>query len=1583
MASEGAQELEQLQNAGFSTQEIQQWAAQRRSELKNAGFSEDEINSYFGKPSVDFKPLAEAGLANLRSNDTALQQAQQNPGSPEQQSVADWLSQQAAKETANLPKNPPPASNTELEMAGRKPPPPRKVKNLADALEAGWQISVSGLSARGQAPSVVRSGNENELLSFAEQATQLVGDLPAMALGAAVGTVGGAETGPGAAITGAAGAFALPTAMRETLMDGYENGAFKDFSDFWHRFSPVLLDTVHSYLTGATVGASGPAGAEIVGPAASTLARGAGSLSAQIATLASVDKLSQGKVPTAQDFMGASAIILGMHAAQSVASSAGSTVSGAIREQAAKVGATGEVQRAVGRATGSPITRRSASQIAAKLRKIYARTGVTPQQVMQDIRDDPSIRDQLLSRSEDIPEQYVTAYHGSPHEFDQFDMSKVGTGEGAQAFGHGLYFAESKGTAGYYAKALGGAAVELNGKRIDVAKNNAEDSALAWIETNAEMSDPFAAAISDIKAQLARHDSPQMQEHFKEALKYAEDLKAKGAKVVGAFNLYKVQIPKSAIDSMLDWDKPLSEQPESVQKALRDAFGDVRPVKLKDGRYSMTKVMPDGSGRVFYDISEPTAEAAKAAWPKYLESQDGGSLYRYLGGFTNDQAATSKVLSDSGIPGVKYLDQQSRSAGEGTRNFVLFDEKLAKIVEGPKTKAGGAGQGEPPQPPPEEPTGGSPPEKKVLSRISVGEHHGRRYNWSDLYRDMVDDLHPIYKAVQAAANGQPLPVTEDPYKLARLNRGVNGKAEYFLEYSPFEYHTYKNVGKSLREILQPVKDNLDDVRAYLVAKRALELNARGINTGVDEAASRSTVEKLGSSMEPVAQEIYQYQDHVLNYLVDSGVISKDAAGAMRQANRDYVPFFRVMETEKGRGVVRGLGTKQPVKKIKGSERKIVDPLESIIKNTYLFMNLADRNAIGAALWDLAEKHPESHIAEFVKPAAARKQSAAEILKANPEIKGIVQQYEDVTPADLSGLRPEAFVNGPDEIAFYRDGVRHVMKVDQDVARVFKGLDSETSNALMRLMSFPAKALRAGAILSPEFVARNPIRDQFSALVFSRKGFMPLLDFAKGIYSIAKHDQAYEDWLRSGGPGAALVSLDRRYLQKNIRQLAGVSRLMDGVVNTVKSPIEALRILSDLSEQGTRVGEFKRVTQGRTGKESILEGGFASREVSLDFSRIGAKTRAVNSIIAFWNANIQGMDKLLRAFKERPVVTSLRIGAGITLPSVILAVINNQDPEYKEIPQWQKDLFWLVHVGNTWYRIPKPFELGILFGSLPERIVGEIMTKDPHAFDGFMSSLGRGASPGMMPTAMQPFIETWANRSLFLGRPIIPADREQMLPQYQYTEYTTEAAKALGKAISYIPSVGKSEMASPAVIENWIRDWSGGLGMHALNVADYALKKAGVLPSPVEPAKTLADIPFIKGFVVRYPTSGTESISRFYDAYDKQQEYKRTFNEMLQEGQFKDAGKVASLMVTDGTLANLSGVKTALGNSMKFVREVYRNPNLTADEKRQLIDRTYFQMIQIARLGNKMVEQSQKAVKENEQLFGPIFRDIPDSLPARQ
>ncbi len=851
-----------------------------------------------------------------------------------------------------------------------------------------------------------------------------------------------------------------------------------------------------------------------------------------------------------------------------------------------------------------------------------------------------------------------------------------------------------------------------------------------------------------------------------------------------------------------------------------------------------------------------------------------------------------------------------------------------------------------------------PSDKKAPDTTSLKERVGQKF--SEAYTKFVDDLNPIKEFSETLAQGKELKTIDDPYMAARLTRGSAGKGDQFINQSPFKFGTFENVGKPLKEILAPIEGRLDDWRAFAVAKRAIEKEGQGVKTGVPLEQAKEYVQKNKAEFEQVTKEVQDYNNHLVDYLIDSGIVSKESATLFREANKDHIPFYRLMDEGGGKGPGKGLAVKNPIKSMKGSEREIIDPIESIIKNTYTFVALAEKNRVGTNMvkqWELNGKAPE--LMEKVGTPMKKTEISAKEISKFAEEHGVQLDGEAMTV-----FKPESKQLATDEIAIFREGKREIYKVPEAVAEAVNKLDGQSVGMLMKILAKPAQALRAGTTIMPEFAAKNFIRDQIGAFNLSKRGFVPLVDTVRGLGSLLKKDEHYQNWLKGGGANAAMVSLDRAYIQENIFKLSKETGLIDKTWNVMKSPFELLRVGSELIENSTRLGEFKKSIGDSKDPNRIMRAAFDSREVTLDFARMGAQTKGFNMITAFWNVSVQGLDRTARAFKEDPMGMTAKTAASITMPSVLLWWANKDDPRWQEIPRWQKDLFWIVMTEEHVYRIPKPFEIGIIFGSMPERILENYFTENPNAMKDFGDTLMEGFTPSFMPTFAVPVVEHFANKSTFTGQDIIPRNLEGIAPEYRYTEYTSEAGKLLGKFVSYIPGIKDTSMSSPMVLENYIRAWSGGAGMMAVKAADQILIKSGLVPDPVKPASALADIPVIKAFVIRYPSASAQSIQDFYDNYEENKQMLTTVKHLTKTGDFDSAQAIMEDPENEDKLLSLEGIKGALTAQSQFIHSVNRIKDMEPEEKRQLIDGAYKIMIEAAKQGNEIVNEFKKLNKES-------------------
>lgn len=801
------------------------------------------------------------------------------------------------------------------------------------------------------------------------------------------------------------------------------------------------------------------------------------------------------------------------------------------------------------------------------------------------------------------------------------------------------------------------------------------------------------------------------------------------------------------------------------------------------------------------------------------------------------------------------------------------------------------------------------PKETVKAIVQAGETLGER-----AYDAMVDELALFDRLVKEIekTTGAKLPLEQDLYKQAWLLRGWTGKAKTLLEHGVGDVPSFQKILDTAIEGAKTKKRQIKNIKgfsAYVVALRELDAYKLGIKkhalSQVDAARIVADAQKNHPGWVQAQQMLVKYQNHLLDVLVDAGIMDRQSVEAMKNKWPNYAPFFREFDDAAIERFFRSRGfgnVANPIKKFGGSTRDIADPLNSVIVNTYKFINLAERNRVARLFVDLAQKPGLGKLIEEVSgPASAR----------------------DST------------------FSVWDNGKKRVFQTTPELYRAIMMLDRDSANTLTKILQPPAGWLRAGATLSPEFIMRNLLRDALSAFCYSKYGFVPIVDTLRGVFHVIKKDDVYWEYMNSGAAHSELVSLDRNYLGRNMRDFLAKSQAEKLVTPfNPKTYFEALRTLSEAIEQSTRIAAYENARRGYTGvlnrvlggprqPRSVQEAALEGRDITLDFNRMGSVTKTINKVIPFFNAALQGPDKMIRAFRENPVGVSARVALAITLPSIVLWNMNKDDPRYQQLPQWEKDLFWIIPTPNYIVRIPKPFELGILFGSFPERMLQWAYNKernDPqaaqHAFKGFGEDLGNILMPGIAPTALLPILENWANYSFFLGRNIVSPSQEKLPPSMQYGPNTSEFSKWLGKQFNI----------SPAKLDNLIRDYTGNLGALGLTTIDLLSGKKQISAS---------ELPGIRAFTVT-PYHSSQSVQDFYDTLKEQEQL---FNGWKTTG-FKNKPDGLDL----ATYYRLKKIQPVLSQFNKMEKDVMNDPNLSSDEKRRRLDDLKIKATRIAIMG---------------------------------
>lgn len=278
-----------------------------------------------------------------------------------------------------------------------------------------------------------------------------------------------------------------------------------------------------------------------------------------------------------------------------------------------------------------------------------------------------------------------SAYHGSPYKFDKFTLEHIGKGEGAQSYGWGLYFAGKREVAEFYRDKLSKTnPFFVDGELVGSIEQLFGDRAKGGYEERMAAHIAFAElrTARGLEKAVRRLEKLPTSPERAAALELLSGLRGRDFDFdTNAGQLYEVKIPEN--DTLLDWDKPLSKQPKKVREALAQMGIKVDDKALREfddallsalegtGSPDLPKQPRDPLGEEIYKALTRDSAANRSALQKKFGDEAWGRA---------DKLASLR-LNEFGIKGIKYLDGSSRSEGEGTSNYVVFEENAVEVLE--------------------------------------------------------------------------------------------------------------------------------------------------------------------------------------------------------------------------------------------------------------------------------------------------------------------------------------------------------------------------------------------------------------------------------------------------------------------------------------------------------------------------------------------------------------------------------------------------------------------------------------------------------------------------------------------------------------------------------------------------------------------------------------------------------------------------------------------------------------------------------------------------------------------------------------
>ncbi len=859
------------------------------------------------------------------------------------------------------------------------------------------------------------------------------------------------------------------------------------------------------------------------------------------------------------------------------------------------------------------------------------------------------------------------------------------------------------------------------------------------------------------------------------------------------------------------------------------------------------------------------------------------------------------------------------------------------------------------------------PEEKILAKVgafkpTLGERVSSALSmdtWNAFTQSTLDKWAPLKSMVADLAPG--LAASKNPYLAARLLSGDSAIVEDWVSdfTSPFDYAKRldsKNYGKPLKAILEPIikggDEELNKFKAYLIARRAAELRKRGkenlitpqeIAAGLKLETGQPGRAKL---FEATANEVYAYNDRLLDYAVEGGLIAEETAAKFREY-ANYIPFFREPEGEAKGGGGRG----DPFKRLTGGTANLRDPIANLIQNTANIVHATNRNAMVAKAVELAKAVPGGgRWLEAVKvPQEAHNLATKRIIEQLEE-QGV--KVDTSMAGDMAAMQtfftPSGKGDDRTRTIVYKDGgeLKAVQVNDPLLWRTLGNIAPLQMNLIWKILAAPAQTLRAGVVLDPTFMVRNFVRDTLSGMIQSKGGFVPFYSTGAGAIQAGKQwwygaagkkladqtNDSYKLWRAFGGSFGDQFR-EPEESAKILERMAARGNFSPGSIITPTRWLDALRRLGSFAESGSRIAEFE-ATYKPGDIDSALQAALNAREVSTDFGMRGGSEaiQVLTRITPFMNPAMQGLYKTARVLSAADgrgtAVKAAVLGTSMALVSIALALLHSDEDWYQQIEEWEKTTYWHFKIGDNVYRIPKPFEYGTLFASIPEAIaLHQAGKEDGETFKKRMlQALGQIFGFRVIPQVATILAEPWANKSFFTGRKLVPDRQERMEPGLQSGPQTSKVAQVAGQAAN----------VSPAIIDNVVRNVFGTIGVHAETVADLLLEQTGTFPQGKE--RGWQTWPAIKAFVRDPDNPNTKQQRDFYEQLEKYRTAVNSVREMKERGEEAKAETYAAEKAEELALAK-GGEHAAkkLSKIRKAVRAIDWDRDMTPAEKREAIN----------------------------------------------
>ena len=570
--------------------------------------------------------------------------------------------------------------------------------------------------------------------------------------------------------------------------------------------------------------------------------------------------------------------------------------------------------------------------------------------------------------------------------------------------------------------------------------------------------------------------------------------------------------------------------------------------------------------------------------------------------------------------------------------------------------------------------------------------------------------------------------------------------------------------------------------------------------------------------------------------------------------------------------------------------------------------------------------------------------AAEIKRSLQQAGVSAKLINSIPQAAFEGLRMMWTLSPPKAkgtLSVMRDGkVEFYHTPDQLLFDAMTSLNMPRFGWFVAALRYPKRLLTSTITLDPGFMIANFLRDSVSSWVIARDWQTPFVHAAKGAVDAYREDKdfrtmmsagaAFENgYLNYGDPDAV-----HRLMRRSMRKKGYRASLLD----SPKKLYEAYRAIGSATENASRMAVMRAAKRNGA---SDVRAAYEAKDL-MDFS-MGGSSKVIQFLIQtvpFFNARQQGIYRLGRGAGLRGEggagAFALR-GMLVALAGLALFWKYKDDDRYKDLEEWDKDTNFHFWIGDEHYRLPKGFEVGAIFNTIPERAVeyffNESGDDEKLLWDRFAFMVTQTFAFNPIPQAFVPLVETAANYNFFTGRSIANEyEISAKLPQDQYRFYTSPTMIELARHIPGEVQFRAQKLSSPLFLQNLYGGYFGTLGRYVLMGSD-AIVRSG-FGYPDIPTLGPQDYPVLGRFS-RGPDvpRRTKYEEQFYDLLSKVKQVDGSFK------YYEAKGPKTRVQETFEKFGDYVRISEGVNDIQKEVtqinsemRDVYNSTSKSSDEK---------------------------------------------------